>query len=112
MCKINCSYTKIEFINGKKHIIIPTKMRNNKYIRWLVMLLNIFMGLIVPWIFGISLYNKNKRIIYTIAPIASVISFTVITLELDIGFWKLEPLNFSILPAIPFCVYTQYMLVI
>lgn len=68
------------------------------------MLLNIIIGFIIPWIFGWILYFKNKKILYTIFPFQSMVAYTIIMLEIDIGFWKLSPDNYFALPAIPFCL--------
>lgn len=68
------------------------------------MFLNIIIGFVIPCIFGFILYFKNKKILCVIYPFQSMIAYTIIMLEIDVGFWKLEPDKYFTLPAIPFCL--------
>lgn len=72
------------------------------------MVINIILGVIIPWIIALIIIDERK-IIYYIAPFASALSF----LFNDFGFfyfWKLYPFNLLDLSAIPFniglfCLY-------
>ncbi|MBI6874447.1 hypothetical protein [Clostridium aciditolerans] len=72
------------------------------------MILNIILGFIIPWIIALTIIREYK-VIYYIAPFASVISFIVN----DLGFcyfWRLYPFNLINLSALPFniglfCLY-------
>mgnify|MGYP001136920711 FL=1 len=66
------------------------------------MVLNIVLGFIIPWIIALTIIREYK-IIYYIAPFASVISFIVN----DLGFyyfWHLYPFNLNNLSALPFSI--------
>lgn len=72
------------------------------------MILNIIFGFIIPWIIALIIVRERK-IIYYLAPFASVISFIVN----DLGFyyfWNLYPFRLVNLSAVPFniglfCIY-------
>lgn len=72
------------------------------------MVLNIILGFIIPWIIALIIVRERK-IIYYLAPFASVISFIVN----DFGFyyfWNLYPFRLVNLSVIPFniglfCIY-------
>jgi hypothetical protein len=66
------------------------------------MVLNIIIGFIIPWIFGIWLYRKNKNIVLFIAPIACALSCVVDILGFDLDFWRLVPIKLLGLSALPF----------
>lgn len=69
------------------------------------MLLNIIAGFVIPWLFGLIIYRKNKRIILFIAPISAVIAFTTIALEEYMGFWNLYPFDiYDPITALPYCL--------
>lgn len=67
------------------------------------MLINILFGLLLPWVFGIWLYFKNPKVVLTIAPFRSAISFIVNIWGTYNKFWLftplLEPKTASMLPA-------------
>lgn len=68
------------------------------------MLLNLILALFIPWILSIFLLIKDKKILLTIFPFMSMLSYTIISLEHDIKFWTLEPSKYNALPSIPFCI--------
>ena len=55
------------------------------------MLSNILLGFLIPWIFGIWLYSVMPRLVLTIAPFASVISFLVNNWGIYNQLWVLRP---------------------
>ncbi|QRG66280.1 CBO0543 family protein [Brevibacillus choshinensis] len=67
------------------------------------MLVNILFGFLIPWFFGIWLFFKNPKVVLTIAPFSSAISFIVNIWGTYYNFWLftplLEPKTASMLPA-------------
>lgn len=68
------------------------------------MLLNLTLGLAVPWLFGIFILIKDRKIILTIFPVMSVISLIIVILGHYSGYWILEPNSKGIIAAIPYCL--------
>ncbi|MHC1681919.1 MAG: hypothetical protein AB6733_03055 [Clostridiaceae bacterium] len=72
------------------------------------MILNTIIGFIMPWIISLTIIRGHK-VIYYIAPFASVVSFIID----DLGFyffWNLYPFELTNLSAVPFniglfCLY-------
>lgn len=59
------------------------------------MIINIILGFIIPWIFGVILYYKDKKIILTIGPISSILAYTINEFCFHLNFWRLVPVNFN-----------------
>ncbi|MGH4051257.1 MAG: CBO0543 family protein [Clostridium sp.] len=59
-----------------------------------MMILNILVGFIIPWVFGIILYFKDKKIVLIIAPFASMLAYTVDEC-FHLEFWSLAPFNIN-----------------
>lgn len=59
------------------------------------MILNIVLGFIIPWIFGVILYFKDKKIVLIIAPFSSILAYTVNEFCFHLNFWRLAPLNIN-----------------
>lgn len=93
-CEIQKEKTSVLGLNLKPIIMLEV----------MVLLLNIIIGFIIPWIFGIILFFINKKVLFNIYPIASMLAYTVTSLEIDIHLWILEPTKYYLLPAIPFCL--------
>jgi hypothetical protein len=55
------------------------------------MILNIIVGFVIPFIFGIFLYRKDRKVIIFIAPIASVISFVINEIGYSSEWWEFSP---------------------
>lgn len=55
------------------------------------MLLNIALGFVLPWIFGVYLYRRHSLLILTVAPFASVVSFVINAVGFYLNFWNLNP---------------------
>jgi hypothetical protein len=69
------------------------------------MVTNIVLGFIIPWIFGIYLYKKNKKIILLISPFASVTAFLSNLFGFYFGFWHVTPiLKEETLTVLPMCI--------
>lgn len=71
----------------------------------------IFLTLIIPWIIGINIYHKDKKIILVIAPFSSMLSFVLNTPGIEYGLFypqqvtNIRMLTLSILPSIgSFCI--------
>ncbi|WP_407312148.1 CBO0543 family protein [Desulfosporosinus sp. SB140] len=56
------------------------------------MLINILLGFFIPWILGISLYRKDKRILLAIFPVGSLMAFTINIFGFYFEFWNLTPI--------------------
>lgn len=68
------------------------------------MLFNIVIGFIIPWAFGIWLFNKDKRIITFIFPFSSVIAYLANSLGYYFNFWRLEPTDLNSFSALPLII--------
>ncbi|CEH31855.1 hypothetical protein AM501_07915 [Aneurinibacillus migulanus] len=69
------------------------------------MLGNIFLGFVIPWIFGIWLYNKDKKTVLLIAPLGTMLAYTINLFGFYFGFWNFKPvLKIKLLSSFPFDV--------
>ena len=67
------------------------------------MLVNIIIAFIIPWIFGVYLYLKDRRIIILIGPFASVLAFTIDVIGFQLDYWHIKPFyDTEIFSALPF----------
>lgn len=69
-----------------------------------LVLTNIILGFIIPWIFGIWLFQKHKAIVATIAPFTAVIATKVNMILIFLDFYHLTPVyeHEESLSTIPF----------
>ncbi|MCY9692267.1 CBO0543 family protein [Paenibacillus alginolyticus] len=67
-------------------------------------LINITLGFILPWIFGVFLYKRASKIVIIIYPISSVVSSFINTIGFHLEFWSFTPLieDNSTISALPF----------
>lgn len=66
------------------------------------MLLNIALGFVLPWIFGVYLYRKNPLIVLAIAPFSAVVSFLINAVGFALEWWNLTPyMRIETLAALP-----------
>ncbi|KRF18641.1 CBO0543 family protein [Paenibacillus sp. Soil787] len=67
-------------------------------------LVNIILGFIIPWIFGLFLYKKASNIVILISPISSIISSVINAVGYHLEFWDFTPLiqNDETISALPF----------
>lgn len=68
------------------------------------MLLNIFLGIFIPWLFGIFLFYRDRITLVIMFPVMSMTSLIIVILGHYSGFWTLEPTSHGILAALPFCL--------
>lgn len=66
------------------------------------MLLNTVIGFIIPWIFGGWLIHKNKKLVFIMFPFSSIVSHTINSFGIHIGYWKVKPINNESFSALPF----------
>jgi len=59
------------------------------------MTLNIVIGFIIPWIFGVTLYFKDRKTVLIIAPFSSILGYTVNEFCFHLNFWRLVPVNIN-----------------
>lgn len=57
------------------------------------MILNIILGFIIPWIFGVFLYLKDKKTLLVIAPFMSVWAYTLNEALFHLNFNRFAPLE-------------------
>lgn len=74
------------------------------------MFLNIVIAFIIPWIFMVILYFRDKKIVLIIAPFQSVIAFTINAIGFYYGFWDLYPFGNKEIVHVPFDVGIYPML--
>ena len=66
------------------------------------MLFNILVGFMIPWIFGIYLYFKDRKTLITIAPIGAAIALLYNCLGFYFSFWTVYNFSYGRMSAIPF----------
>ena len=66
------------------------------------MTINIILGFIIPWIFGIWLFNRDKKIVLIIMPFTSIVAHTVNSFGFTLKFWMLKPFELHTFSALPF----------
>lgn len=66
------------------------------------MVLNIIIGFLIPWIFCIMLYLKDKKVILTIAPFTSALCYLINTWGFYMNFWKVHPFQYHIYSSVTF----------
>lgn len=59
------------------------------------MILNIILGFIIPWVFGVTLYFKDKKTVLIIAPFSSILAYIVNEFCFHLNFWRLVPVNIN-----------------
>lgn len=59
------------------------------------MILNIILGFIIPWIFGVILYFKDRKTVLIIAPFSSIIAYIVNEFGFHLNFWRVVPVNIN-----------------
>lgn len=66
------------------------------------LLLNIAFGLVTPWVLGLWLLKRDKKIVLIIMPFTSMVSYTVNLLGFTFNFWLLKPFELYAFSALPF----------
>lgn len=68
------------------------------------MILNIVLGFVAPWAISIMhLYKKEKLLLILVAPLFSVVAYTINTFGFYFGFWEITPFpNQKNLASLPF----------
>lgn len=65
------------------------------------MIFNIFVGFVIPWIFGIFLYLRVPSIFLVIYPFGCVVSYLINTIGITFGFWSIIPHSLNCFAFIP-----------
>lgn len=60
------------------------------------MILNIIVGFIIPWLTGIILYFKDKRLLLITAPFQSSMAFAINVIGYNKNYWNIYLLYHSI----------------
>jgi hypothetical protein len=67
------------------------------------MIINVCLGFILPWIYGIYLYRKDPKIILLTCPMAAAIASSINLFGFYFEFWNLTPiLRIEPISALPF----------
>lgn len=64
------------------------------------MLFNFVVYFVIPWVFGIILYNKDRRIFLTIFPFSCMVAYTINILGIYLGYWNIYPLTYGYFSSI------------
>lgn len=59
------------------------------------MIVNLLLGFILPWIFGIGLYVRNRTVLLVTAPFASVLAYTINDVLFNLNFDRFVPTNIA-----------------
>lgn len=59
------------------------------------MLLNVIIGLVIPWFFGALLYKKATKIILIISPFGGILAHIVNSIQYKFEFWTIKPESFE-----------------
>lgn len=59
------------------------------------MILNIILGFVIPWIFGVRLYFKDRKTVLIIAPFSSIIAYIINEFGFHLNFWRVVPVNIN-----------------
>src|SRR5476649_1604095 len=65
------------------------------------MTFNIVIGFLIPWILGIYIYMKEKRIFLTIYPFGCAISYTINMIGFYFKFWGIAPYRYGMFASLP-----------
>lgn len=71
---------------------------------------NIFIAFVIPWIFILILYFKNRRVLLTVGPFQSSIAYTINSIGFYIGFWDVYPFGHKDITHVPFDIGIYPML--
>lgn len=77
-------------------------MRNTTDRVILIMIFNIIVGFIIPWVFGIYLYFKDRKTLLTIVPLGAAIALFYNAIGFYVPFWKINDLSLGRISALPF----------
>jgi len=61
------------------------------------MTFNIIIGFLIPWILGIYLCNKEKKLFLVIYPFGCTISYIINMIGVYFKFWGIAPYKYGIL---------------
>jgi hypothetical protein len=65
------------------------------------MTFNIVTGFFIPWILGIYIYIKEKRLFLTIYPFGCTVSYTINMIGFYFRFWDIEPYGYGVFTSLP-----------
>ena len=66
------------------------------------MLINILLGFLLPWILGIYIYKRDKRILIAFFPVGSLLAFIINEFGFYFEFWNITPiLKVKTMSALP-----------
>lgn len=59
------------------------------------MLFNLILYLVIPWIFGVILYNKDRRLFLSMFPFSCMVAFIISIIGTRMGYWSIYPFGDS-----------------
>lgn len=65
------------------------------------MTFNIIIGFLIPWILGIYIYIKEKRLFLVIYPFGCTISYTINMVGFYFKFWGIAPYRYGVFASFP-----------
>lgn len=65
------------------------------------MTFNIIIGFLIPWIFGIYIYIKEKRLFLVIYPFGCTVSYTINIIGFYFKFWSIAPYRYGVFSSLP-----------
>lgn len=65
------------------------------------MIFNIIIGFLIPWILGIYIYIKEKRLFLVIYPFGCTVSYTISMIGFYFKFWGIVPYKYGIFASMP-----------
>ena len=68
----------------------------------IILLFNIILAFIIPWIFVVWLFFINPKIILIIFSFTSVVSHTINAIGINMNFWAVKPFELKAFSALPF----------
>lgn len=66
------------------------------------MIFNVIIAFIIPWVFGIILYFKDRKLLFIIAPFGSAVSYTINMWGFYMNYWNCKPFEHHIYSSLPF----------
>jgi hypothetical protein len=89
----NCGGTRIEsgVAIGESAEVGNIGLKYNSGKMTLGIIINICAGLIIPWIFGIILYFKDKKVLFLFGPFAGLKAYTLNEFGFHLNFWRYIP---------------------
>lgn len=57
------------------------------------MFFNILIAFVIPWVFGLILFHKNRKLILVIAPVSAVVAYSLNEIGFHLRLWRISPIS-------------------